>query len=82
MNTALQDAAFNRGRLLSVGGVFSKWLAEGATFNIGRYLSEGGVYQRAAFIRGRRSLEEIRSCDYLNTKKMMQQNGSYIGAWS
>ena len=36
MNAAFQDAAFSRGRCLSEGGVFSKWLAEGAAFNKGR----------------------------------------------
>ena len=44
MNATLQDTAFNRGRRLSEGGVFSKLLAEGAAFNRGQRLSGGGVF--------------------------------------
>ena len=44
MNAAFQDAAFNRGRRLSEGGIFAKWLAEGVAFNRGQHLSEEGVH--------------------------------------
>ena len=48
MNAAVQDTAFMKVLHLSEGGVFYKWLAEGAAFN------RGWDYERAAFIRGRR----------------------------